>query len=505
MKKIYSLFVAAIFYVSSIQAQTIIPTTDEVLLPSYAYAGGTLANRLPFVCRLKLTGLTPNAQYRYMVGMSSTNNLNTTQAPGNMYNIRNAPTPLHGSITGLAVTKAINSSELNNDVLINTSSSYHARFTADANGTFTGWFGCVPTANATQQAVGSDVYFYVHLNNGAGGTTLTQSYRTTSTIKLLDYSTTTNDNNGCTGLLGTSNVGDEKMVAIYDNEAAKGRPIYCTFTESNGFSEGGTGWWENPLLYASVDGVSGSWAAIVPNTLTGGIKAITFYNSDATLVALSNAPNNNTSANGVWNGVATTNPSGGATTPITINSIAGTSLPVQLLSFNAALQKHTVSIHWSTTQERNNKHFNILRAGADGKFVTIGTVSAAINASAVNNYSFEDKQPLKGKNLYQLQQVDVDGSVSLSKIVSVINGTNNGNIKIVKQTATEVVIGIEVSSTINAQLMYTNTAGSILYSKQTILNTGYNQMSIPMNSIKQMGIITLRTNDGLFTQVKILP
>ncbi|HAI82240.1 MAG TPA: hypothetical protein DCL43_01120, partial [Chitinophagaceae bacterium] len=211
------------------------------------------------------------------------------------------------------------------------------------------------------------------------------------------------------------------------------------------------------------------------------------------------------SANGVWNGVATTNPSGGATTPITINSIAGTSLPVQLLSFNAALQKHTVSIHWSTTQERNNKHFNILRAGADGKFVTIGTVSAAINASAVNNYSFEDKQPLKGKNLYQLQQVDVDGSVSLSKIVSVINGTNNGNIKIVKQTATEVVIGIEVSSTINAQLMYTNTAGSILYSKQTILNTGYNQMSIPMNSIKQMGIITLRTNDGLFTQVKILP
>jgi hypothetical protein len=271
MKKIYTFCLSMLGFFLAANAQTVIPTEDELVLPQYAYYGGTgvgVANRMPLVVRLKLTGLTPGATYRYFTGMSN-NAAATAQTPGNMYRINNGLSVQgYGHITGFAVTKAINSTELNFDEMqTGTTPSRHARFNADANGNYTGWFACVPVGNAAQQPIGGDVYFYVQMNDGGSGTTLNKSYRTTSTIKLLNYSSTPGDANGCTALIGTSDVGDEKMVAIYDNTAGTGRPLYCTFTENNN-NEGNLNesfLWTNPVIYPAVDGKSGSWAAIIPN------------------------------------------------------------------------------------------------------------------------------------------------------------------------------------------------------------------------------------------------
>ncbi len=325
MKKIFSLALALIFFEMAAFSQTVIPVGDELILPQYAYFGGTsvgVAHRMPFVCRLKLTGLTASTTYRYMTGMSSINNL-ATQAPGNMYRINNA-SGTFGFVTGFAVTKAINSTELNNDEMRTDATSRHGRFTTDASGNYTGWFASVPT-NSTGQSNGSDVYMYLNLNAGGASTTLTQSYRTTSTVKLLNYSSVPGNAAGCTALLGTSDVGAEKMVTIYDNTAGTGRPLYCTFTENN--NSGGAlneaTLWTNPNIYGFVDGVNGSWAAIVPNSLSGGVKAINFLDiATGNAITLSNSPKPNTSNNGSWNGISTANPAGDSTVPIKINSIA---------------------------------------------------------------------------------------------------------------------------------------------------------------------------------------
>ncbi len=307
-----------------------IPVSDELILPQYAYYGGVSnAHRVPFACRLKLTGLTPNGNYRYMTGLSSNPNLTFgagNQAPGQMYRINNTSNT-YGFITGFTVNKAIGGSgPLQNDMMYTAfTNSYYGSFTADASGNYTGWFSAVPTGG-TGQAKNSNAYFYVQ-TSAAGGTSFTTSYRTTSTITLLDY---TNDATGCTPLLGTSDVGGEKMVTIYNNTASAGRPLYCTFTESNNnpgatpagaLTEGSL--WNNPAIYPVVDGVSGSWAAIVPNSLIDGVKAINFLNiADASVITLSNAPRPNTSEDGRWYGVNTANPAGDSTAPIRINSIA---------------------------------------------------------------------------------------------------------------------------------------------------------------------------------------
>lgn len=63
--------------------QTVIPTSDEIILPLYckSNSGDATDKRLPVVARLKLTGLTANATYRYFPGMSTANNITTTSAP----------------------------------------------------------------------------------------------------------------------------------------------------------------------------------------------------------------------------------------------------------------------------------------------------------------------------------------------------------------------------------------------------------------------------------------
>lgn len=219
----------------------------------------------------------------------------------------------------------------------------------------------IGTAAASgQQPNGGDVYFYINVGLT---TSITQTFRTTSTIKLLDYSSVAGNVNGCTGLIGTSDVGSEKMVAIYDNTAGTGRPLYSTFTENNNSPGSPTGnlnegnIWTNPVLYPAVDGVSGSWAAIIPNSWSGGVKAINLYNADGTLLTLSNGLSANISNDGVWNGVATANPAGDSTRPIVIKSIQGASLPVQLLHFQGRAIKNSVELRLPLRK----KTINILR------------------------------------------------------------------------------------------------------------------------------------------------
>ena len=85
MKKLYASLLLLLGTMVAVQAQTLIPVDNELILPRYAYYGGTSSsntNRIPVAVRLKLSGLTANTTYRYLAGISSNPSLTTTQAPG---------------------------------------------------------------------------------------------------------------------------------------------------------------------------------------------------------------------------------------------------------------------------------------------------------------------------------------------------------------------------------------------------------------------------------------
>ena len=92
-------------------------------------------------------------------------------------------------------------------------------------------------------------------------------------------------------------------------------------------------------------------------------------------------------------------------------------LPVTISSFTATDHNKTIETEWQTATELNTSHF-IIQHRTDGtSFAEIGNVKAV--GSGANKYQFEDSKPNTGINYYRLESVDMDGTTTYSKVVSV--------------------------------------------------------------------------------------
>jgi hypothetical protein len=87
-------------------------------------------------------------------------------------------------------------------------------------------------------------------------------------------------------------------------------------------------------------------------------------------------------------------------------------VPVELSSFTATAFNTEVVLNWSTSSELNNQGFEIQRKSLSNEFgwQIIGFVEGSGNSTTVKNYSFTDKNPIRGTLLYRLKQIDFDGS-----------------------------------------------------------------------------------------------
>lgn len=94
-------------------------------------------------------------------------------------------------------------------------------------------------------------------------------------------------------------------------------------------------------------------------------------------------------------------------------------LPVELVSFEVEQIDNYNYLTWETGAEINNSHFEILRSIDGGPFEVIGEVEGAGSANFTNYYQFWDDNISSGNYLYQLKQVDYDGTFDLSEMRSV--------------------------------------------------------------------------------------
>jgi PKD repeat protein len=103
----------------------------------------------------------------------------------------------------------------------------------------------------------------------------------------------------------------------------------------------------------------------------------------------------------------------------TITDGCSTTLPVELMSFNATWDESIVNIQWKTESETNSAYFVVEKSGDGKTFSTVETVKGAGNSTVPLNYKISDRHPLEGIAYYKLKQVDYNGHVSYSKIVDV--------------------------------------------------------------------------------------
>lgn len=108
-------------------------------------------------------------------------------------------------------------------------------------------------------------------------------------------------------------------------------------------------------------------------------------------------------------------------------------VPVELTSFSANVYNNRVTLTWSTASETNNYGFEIQRAvsvetmhasslrhasSLQDQWESIGFINGNGTTTGISSYTFTDISPFPGTNYYRLKQIDFDGTIWYSQIVS---------------------------------------------------------------------------------------
>lgn len=122
--------------------------------------------------------------------------------------------------------------------------------------------------------------------------------------------------------------------------------------------------------------------------------------------------------------ITRTNPTG---RQLRINNVkldAAQVLPVEFKSFTTKPINNSSILSWSTSSEINNDYFAVETSVNGKQFEIIGKVEGIGNSNSLENYEFVHKTPVIGTNYYRLAQVDKDGTINYSNVVSTKFGNN---------------------------------------------------------------------------------
>jgi hypothetical protein len=146
---------------------------------------------------------------------------------------------------------------------------------------------------------------------------------------------------------------------------------------------------------------------------------------DLTLSWVSNFDNGNVSPYDVWkfdgsawNQVGSPQATSSDPRQVTINTTSFSQwtvsddshpLPVTMLYFNNTVAKNNVSLKWATSNEINNKGFEIYRF-MNNEWKLAGFVNGKGTTNNLSEYHFEDKNLATGTYKYKLKQIDFNGN-----------------------------------------------------------------------------------------------
>jgi hypothetical protein len=159
-------------------------------------------------------------------------------------------------------------------------------------------------------------------------------------------------------------------------------------------------------------------------------------------------------------------------------------LPVELVSFTAALNTNKVDLKWTTATERNVSHF-VVEKSLDGKdYTDAGVVFAYGNTSEKMNYSFTDKninvsQP--GVIYYRLRSIDIDTKTQYSQVRM---------IRIGKQSESNITV-----------LTYPNPVANEL---RVTVPGGWQGKKVSYEVLSNNGRLTIRTESGNSSQTEAI-
>lgn len=141
---------------------------------------------------------------------------------------------------------------------------------------------------------------------------------------------------------------------------------------------------------------------------------------------------------------------------------------------------------WETSQETNNKAFFIQKSTDGVNYQTIGKIKGT-GTSDGKAYRFLDIAAAEGVTHYRLEQLDFDGTKTLSKVIQISKVSTN-NFVIVSMTPPEqgglVEITVNAFSATDLTYMVEKGNGQMVYTGTQKLNEGVNMVSVDVSDME---------------------
>ncbi|MEM6641855.1 MAG: T9SS type A sorting domain-containing protein [Bacteroidota bacterium] len=156
---------------------------------------------------------------------------------------------------------------------------------------------------------------------------------------------------------------------------------------------------------------------------------------------------------------------------VTLGAESNTSLPVELLNFDAVIQDNVTTLTWETATELNNDYFEIQHSFDNVTYETVGTVKGNGTTNQVMSYTFIHNDPFLGANYYRLRQVDFDGKSEVHETILRFNDLVRAGIEafVYPNPATSSDLKIRLVSGDNntvVRVKIVNITGQVFFEKQ---------------------------------------
>jgi hypothetical protein len=172
-------------------------------------------------------------------------------------------------------------------------------------------------------------------------------------------------------------------------------------------------------------------------------------------------------------------------------------LPVEYLAFNGYCKENINTIYWQTASEINNYGFIVEKSHNATDWIYLTFVAGNGTTNSISNYYAEDNSPFS-TTYYRLKQIDNDGSVKYSNVISVQCHQEQINEDFYPGDNFIVIQGTPGEE---YQILFTNVLGQQLFYKRFILSSS--QEIIPFfEHIKTTGIyyVTLLSKNKKITK-----
>jgi hypothetical protein len=184
-------------------------------------------------------------------------------------------------------------------------------------------------------------------------------------------------------------------------------------------------------------------------------------------------------------------------------------VPVNLLSFEAIIKNEIVVLQWKTATELNNKGWEIekINLNSTNPFVwqKMGFVAGNKESNTVKSYAFEDKDVVNNQVYqYRLKQIDLDGTVKYSTIITVRIGKSRIELISIYPNPVKTIANIQlsISEFTKTKIELFNINGQLV---QIILNeqlsSGIHHKTISLvNLVAGKYILRIETNKEVITK-----